>query len=121
MNPYRRLESWLAESYWRVLLAWCVPLAILLLLCLLSGCVPSLKVHERMGKLSQAARAACEAKADRCAAALLCHTAADNAGQALQAARQAIAEGKDDPEAAVKAAALPEAADAVCKVAKVSP
>jgi len=88
---------------------------------LLSGCVPSLQTHERMGRLSAAARAACEAKADRCAAALLCHTAADNAGQALQSARQAIAEGKDDPEAAVKAAALPEAADAVCKVAKVSP
>lgn len=96
-------------------------LLIMALGCLLPGCAPSLKVHERMGKLSAAARTACEAKADRCAAALLCYTSASNAGIALQAARQAIAEGKEDAEASVRAAALPAAAEAVCKVAKVSP
>lgn len=87
----------------------------LALIVLLNGCVPSLQVHERMGRLSAAALQQCIAKADRCAAVLLCANAAEDAGAALQAARERIAKGQEDAETAARAAALPMMADAACR------
>lgn len=83
------------------------------------ACVPSLQTHERMGKLSAAALQQCITKADRCAAVLICANAAEDAGAALQAARERIAKGQEDAETAARAAALPLMADAACKSAGV--
>lgn len=88
---------------------------LMLVALLLGACVPPLQVHERMGKLSAAALQQCIAKADRCASVLLCANAAEDAGAALQAARERIVKGQEDAEITARAAALPLMADAACR------
>lgn len=81
------------------------------------GCASTLPTSERMGRLAHNALRACKTDGSRCAAAQLCGHAAQDAAHALQKARQATAEGRVDPEASAAAAALPGAADAVCRSA----
>lgn len=90
---------------------------IVIVLALLAGCGSTLATQERMGRLAHHSLRACKEDGRRCAAAQLCGHAAQDAAHALQKARQATAEGRTDMEASAAAAALPGAADAVCKSA----
>lgn len=93
----------------------CLGIAVITLI----GCGSTLATQERMGRLAARALRACKENGSRCAATQLCGHAAQDAARALQKARQATAEGRTDMEAAAAAAALPGAADAVCKSAGV--
>lgn len=83
----------------------------------LAGCASTLPMQERMGRLAHNALRACKTDGRRCAAAQLCGHAAQDAAKAIQKAREATVAGRLDPEASAAAAALPGAADAVCRSA----
>lgn len=94
-------------------------LALLLLIgvTLNSGCGTRLSVHERMGALSRGAlRRVLEGKA-AASVALPCAKAAREAGEAIQSARRAQAEGREDIELTTRALALPQETELLCRAA----
>lgn len=90
------------------------PVAFVLALLALTGCASTLPTQRRLAGYVADAKRACKQDGRRCAAAKLCAHAATDAAEAVQKARQAVAEGREDAEAALRAAALPVAAEAQC-------
>lgn len=80
-----------------------------------AGCAPSLAVHERMALLVHAAVRACKEDGRVCDSAIHCARSARDAGKAIQDARRAAAEGREDADATARSLALPRAAEEACK------
>lgn len=89
------------------------PVALLALLAL-TGCASTLPTQRRLAGYVASALRACKSDGRRCAAAKLCAHAATDAAEAIQAQRKAIAEGREDADASLRAASLPVAAEAQC-------
>lgn len=100
---------------------YALALALLLLIgvTLNSGCGTRLSVQERMGALSRGALRMAQAGKISAAVALPCAKAAREAGDAIQAARRAQAEGREEIELTTRALALPQEAELLCRAASI--
>lgn len=81
----------------------------------LTGCASTLPAQKRLGGYVADAKRACKSDGRRCQAAKLCAHSATDAAEAIQKSRQAVAEGREDAEAALRAASLPVAAEGQCR------
>ena len=100
--------------------------ALLSVLLIMSGCASTLPLQKRLGGYVSDAKRSCKQDGRRCQAAKLCAHSATDAAEAIQAQRRAVAEGRENAEAAIRAASLPVSAEAQCaglgfKPAEVTP
>ena len=90
------------------------PVALLALLAF-AACASTLPTQRRLAGFVADAKRACKQDGRRCAAAKLCSHSAVDAAEAIQTQRRAVAEGREDAEAALRAASLTVAAEAQCR------
>lgn len=89
--------------------------ALVLALLAFAACASTLPTQRRLGGYVSDAKRACKQDGRRCAAAKMCSHSAVDAAEAVQTQRRAVAEGREDVDAALRAASLPVAAEAQCK------